>query len=238
MKKRNFQPQKTLHSALLFLLLSVVGMTKSYAEDFDFSAVCSTGQTLYYRITNATTHEVELTYPKRYFRTLYGSGGYNTNYNCYWYNYTRPTGNIMVPYYVEYNGISYSVTSIRDHTFGNHDFKSNTSHDAYIYDQCNDITSVVIPSSVTTIGDDAFARCTGLTTVTIPTSMTSIGEYVFYNCSNLVTVNFNATNCSSVGSNTWNGCSSFTTLNLGNSVTRIPNNGFDGATQLTSVTIP
>ena len=58
--------EKTLHRRkrkhfLLILLLCLAGMTKMYA--YDFSAVCETGQTLYYNITNATNHYVELTYP-------------------------------------------------------------------------------------------------------------------------------------------------------------------------------
>ena len=73
MNKRNLQTKRALHSVLLVLLLCAVGMTKSYAVDFDFSAVCSTGQTLYYRITNSTTHEVQLTYPNKYFKDLYSS---------------------------------------------------------------------------------------------------------------------------------------------------------------------
>jgi len=54
----------------------------------------------------------------------------------------------------------------------------------------------------------------------------------------LVTVNFDATNCISVGTNTWNGCSNFTTLNIGNIVTRIPTRGFQGVTTITSVSLP
>ena len=90
---------------LLALLLSMLGMTKSYAVDFDFSSVCSTGQTLYYRITNSTTHEVMLTYPNKHHYEQ-SSNGYRRLYRLYWDNYERPTGNIVVPYYVEYNGIS------------------------------------------------------------------------------------------------------------------------------------
>ena len=79
MNKRNLHPKRALRSVLL-VLLCAVGMTKSYAVDFDFSSVCSTGQTLYYRITNSTTHEVELTYPNYYedYYSQYISG--NTHY--------------------------------------------------------------------------------------------------------------------------------------------------------------
>ncbi|MCB5984944.1 leucine-rich repeat domain-containing protein, partial [Flavobacterium psychrophilum] len=54
---------------------------------------------------------------------------------------------------------------------------------------CSGLTSVTIPNSVTTIGDEAFADCSGLTSVTIPNSVTAIGEDAFYNCSRLTTVN-------------------------------------------------
>ena len=56
------------------------------------------------------------------------------------------------------------------------------------YDKANQlqtVSSVIIPDSVTTIGDYAFADCTSLTSITIPDSVTSIGDYAFYDCANL-----------------------------------------------------
>ena len=43
-------------------------------------------------------------------------------------------------------------------------------------------TDLIIPNSVTSIGDYAFAPCSGLTSVTIPNSVTSIGVSAFYGC--------------------------------------------------------
>ncbi len=51
------------------------------------------------------------------------------------------------------------------------------------------ITSIIIPSSVTSIGEDAFFGCTGLRSVTIPSSVTSIGINAFEGCIGLTEVN-------------------------------------------------
>jgi len=45
---------------------------------------------------------------------------------------------------------------------------SVTSIGKNAFTDCTDLTSFIIPNSVTSIGDSAFARCTGFTSVTIP----------------------------------------------------------------------
>ena len=53
------------------------------------------------------------------------------------------------------------------------------------------ITSIVIPNSVTSIGDYAFRGCSSLTSVVIPNSVTSIGSSAFYYCTGLEKVYIN-----------------------------------------------
>lgn len=63
-----------------------------------------------------------------------------------------------------------------------------TSIGNYAFINCSNFTSVTIPNSVTEIGYRAFSGCSGLTSVTIPNSVTSIGNYAFIGCSGMTTV--------------------------------------------------
>ena len=47
------------------------------------------------------------------------------------------------------------------------------------------LTEVVIPSSVTTLRNSVFSNCTYLTGIVVPDSVTSMGTNIFTNCSQL-----------------------------------------------------
>lgn len=51
-----------------------------------------------------------------------------------------------------------------------------------VFKDCENITSIKIPASVTTIGKEAFYGCKSLKSITIPASVTTIGENAFANC--------------------------------------------------------
>ena len=63
-------------------------------------------------------------------------------------------------------------------------YESNPLSSAqHLYSDDNtEIKDLVIPNSVTTIGDFAFSSCKGLTSVTIPNSVTTIGDWAFISC--------------------------------------------------------
>ena len=86
------------------------------------------------------------------------------------------SGDVIIPSTVEYNSVTYSVTSIGYMAF---------------FD-CSGLTSVTIPNSVTSIGGSAFEWCTGLTSVTIGNSVTSIGDAAFFKCCSLMSVTIEA----------------------------------------------
>ena len=99
------------------------------------------------------------------------------------------------------------------------------------------ISSISIPNSVTSIGDDAFRNCSGLTSITIPNSVTSIGSSAFEDCSSLTSVTIGES-VTSIGKKAFAYCSGLTSVTLGNSVTSIGNSAFSGCSGLTSITIP
>ena len=65
---------------------------------------------------------------------------------------------------------------------------SVTSIGNYTFYNCSGLTSITIPDSVTSIGNSAFSGCSGLTSITIPSSVTSIGSDAFYDCTSLISI--------------------------------------------------
>ncbi len=114
---------------------------------------------------------------------------------------------------------------------------SVTSIGVDAFGSCRNLTSVTIPSSVTNIGINAFISCSKLTGVTIPSSVTSIGDYVFEACSSLKDVTI-PSSVMSIGDDAFGGCSSLTSVTIPSSVTNIEGEAFEDCSSLTSVTIP
>ena len=110
----------------------------------------------------------------------------------------------------------------------------------YVFYGCSSLTNVTIPNSVASIGGSAFMECSGLTSIVIPNSVTSIGVRAFEDCTSLVSVEYNAENCTTMGSLTYHvfeGCTALSSVVIGDKVKNIPDYAFYKCSGLTSVTI-
>jgi len=79
---------------------------------------------------------------------------------------------VVIPDSVTYEDQTFAVAGIENNAFSD----------------CYELTSVTIPNSVETIGEQAFQGCTGLTSVTIGSGVTAIGAKAFNYCNALETV--------------------------------------------------
>ena len=172
-----------LRTVLLVLVSVSYGSTFAY----DFSAVCESGQTLYYNITsNVEPYTVEVTSEIHVVNDFVGLANYNT----------YPTGNLIIPSSVTNGDTTYSVTRIGEAAFFDcMDLtgeliipNSITSIGRLAFYICWNLTSVTIPNSVTTIDANAFHYCSGMTSLTIGSAVTSIGECAFERCDGLESI--------------------------------------------------
>ena len=111
---------------------------------------------------------------------------------------------------------------------------SVTSIGNYTFAGCSGLTSVIIANFITSIGDQAFKECSGLTSVTIPNSVTSIGNSAFYGCSGLTSFTI-PDGVTSIGSYAFSDCSGLTSVTIGSGVTSIGSYAFSDCSGLTSV---
>ena len=114
---------------------------------------------------------------------------------------------------------------------------SVTSIGGSAFEGCSGLTSITIPSSVTWIGGAAFEGCSGLTSITIPSSVTEIGGAAFEGCSGLTSITI-PSSVTEIGGAAFKGCSGLTNLTIPSSVTSIERSAFEGCSGLTSLTIP
>ena len=175
-------------------------------------------------------------------------------------------GNITVPETAIFGTAEYDVVGIGDESFdhceslgsvnisegvtyiGNSSFNwcsvtsismpsSMTSIGSCAFQTCSALTSVIIPEGVTSMGDWTFAYCSNLASVTIPGTLTAISDYAFYVCQNLTTVNF-AETLESIGNFSFNYCTKLASIDIPDSTTYLGNGAFSNCSNLSSVNIP
>ena len=152
------------------------------------------------------------------------------------------SGDLVIPASITYNGQTYSVTKIGNNAFNYGRItsviipNSVTTIGQYAFSSCSKMTTINIPESVTTIDDYAFIYCTNLTSIIIPGSVYSIGKQAFGGCSGLTSISF-CNGLTTIGEHAFNSCTGLTEVTIPSSVTYIYKNAFNGCTNLTKVVI-
>jgi len=100
-----------------------------------------------------------------------------------------------------------------------------------------EMTSIMIPKTVTVIGNSAFKDCSGLKSITIPDSVTSIGSGAFQNCDGLKSVTI-PDSVIVIGNSAFQDCSGITSVTMPDKIKIIGNSAFQDCVGLTSITIP
>lgn len=109
-----------------------------------------------------------------------------------------------------------------------------TSIGSWAFTGCSGLTSLSLPSGVTSIGDGAFFGLSSLTSLSLPSGLTSIGDQAFHECSGLTSLSL-PSGLTSIGNQVFCYCSGLTTLSLPSGITSIGYNAFYGCSGLTSI---
>ena len=140
-------------------------------------------------------------------------------------------------YGVKYSRDGRRLLKVSNSLDGSYKIKENTKvicNDAFW--GCTSLSCIVIPNSVTYIGDDAFSM-TALSSVVIPNSVTSIGKGTFWNCTFLSSIVI-PNSVTSIGNRAFEGCTSLSSIVIPDSVTDIGESAFSSCTSLSGVVIP
>lgn len=234
------------------ILTSFFALFSTFLYAFDFSSNCTSGQTLYYNIIDTIGYKVSVTYP-------------GSNIDSAYTNYTKPTGDLVIPDVVNYNNHQYIVTAIEPGAFakcsglngklelpysittiGSYAFLHCGNIEA-LYFNCEQCTSafaafegcsfdtIFLGDSVTMIPYGIFSNSDEITSIQIPASVQEIGVRAFYNCPNLERLYF-SDSVIKIGEYAFSDCPSLEAIGTINTDT-ISDYAYWGCKNLHSITI-
>ena len=227
---------------LVFTLSLLIGIAANGLA-YDFSAVCESGQTLYYTITSMLHH-----------RVIVDMGEESSSIN----------GDVILPMFVDYGGITYTVYGIGQWTFhGDTLLNSITLSDSinYIGDgafqRCSHLREVRMGNNVRYIEDNAFSRCsqleslelpdalyligsgafrqTGLRSISVPSSVKEIWGSAFSNCGSLTEVNLPDTLRFGIPDNLFENCVNLQRIEMPSCFEAIGASAFENCSSLESI---
>ncbi|MBR2258165.1 MAG: leucine-rich repeat domain-containing protein [Blautia sp.] len=163
--------------------------------------------------------------------------------------------NVTVPGYIEHlYDHAFQYTNVVEVTIPDGVTMGNT-----VFDHCESLERVNLPSDLTTIPIHTFNSCRKLTEISLPSGVAEIGYYAFsgceslreivlpciseipdsafYGCQNLTTVTMPDT-VTRIGTNAFYDCGSLTEIHFSSELTQIDRNAFYGCGNLTELHLP
>ncbi len=166
------------------------------------------------------------------------SSGYAPFYEC------RNITKITVPQYViDGSRSASSIFNYSKNKIENVEFSGNVTFiGAYAFDGFTGFKNisedtVVIPSTVTSIGNYAFRNCSSVSSIEVPDFVTSIGDWAFQNCYSMTTLNLGK-GLQYIGAGAFQNCSSIPNLIVPEGVKTIGDCAFQYCNALTEVRLP
>ncbi len=105
------------------------------------------------------------------------------------------------------------------------------------FQNCRELTEIILPESLTEIGESAFFLCTSLPAITLPRGLTSIWEYAFENCTALRSVEV-PEGVTALPRDVFTTCYALTTVSLPDGLKSIGEAAFAYCRALENISIP
>ena len=98
-------------------------------------------------------------------------------------------------------------------------------------------TKLILPDTITSIGEKAFMNCTELVEVSLPRGVSELSDYIFAGCKNLKLF-VSPDGITSIGKNAFDGCSNLVAVNLSKNLKTIGDEAFRSCIKLPNIFIP
>ncbi|MCQ2083959.1 MAG: leucine-rich repeat domain-containing protein [Bacteroidaceae bacterium] len=154
----------------------------------------------------------------------------------------RDQEEIVIPDTLHYNATDYLVTSVGDYAFSSSDAHSIilpqtiSQIGQYAFSGCKNLESIIVPSGVTELGTSTF-HSSGVSSVSLPSALKQIGSACFRDCQNLISVDV-PQSVTEIGNGAFSNCTSLETVRLPDGPIEIGAEAFKNCTSLETVRLP
>ena len=157
--------------------------------------------------------------------------------------YQAFTGEVTIPSSVICDNYEFTVTKATEYVFDHCEQISSitwpstiTEINEYAMMNCKGLQSVVLPSSLTAIRSQAFQNCDELSSITLPSTLTEIGSYAFTSCDKLGSISI-PSGVAVIPKRCFRYCAGLSRVYLREGLKEIDEGAFEG-TDLRSITLP